>query len=660
MAHFAGLPVVLILQACSASFAAGPLEPNPEFDAGNIDLAQFLDPETDILIEAEKLDGRPDGWRVVTSEWLRTGCSGGGALLLGGEGDLTAEIDVPGPGEYHLWVRSHGAHNRAFRVWIGEQPAEAAFGDTGMSWRKGGAFELEGATATLRIGAAQSNPYCDCLLLTSRAELDPDRLRPLRAWAGDERWVRAGEAAGFTGRYTMGDVAAWRWDLGDGTTRDERDIARAYEAPGDYTCTLSVTSKTGETDAHSATVHVFAATDYTVAKIPIRRAHSPRYGDLDGDGEMDFLVGNPYRWVDAYLHDGTPLWSYDSPEEFPTPPQRREHPMVIWDFDADGQGEVAMWRYIEGEEWLCLCDGLTGEIEKRVPWPLEESYINGRLAVGNLTGDPQGATILAFSGQFVGDEQQGDAYDSRLNHLWSYGAARSDILGHFIYSHDIDGDGPEEAFVSAAMIRPDGAVGWERLDLRHDHADSIRLGDINVDSKVEVAYCYSGQGVYVLDAATGETLWHHPTNHAQQIEIADVRPDVPGIEVIVGDRFYLPRLRAKLFIYSCAGELLSAVPDIAIGGNPNLGVLQWDGDEGMEIAWSNMILNGLGQVIAVLPTTLHHAFDFTGDGKEEFVRTIRDPDGKLYLAAYGDKSGQAVPRRRDVEALRKAANHTHY
>jgi hypothetical protein len=319
-----------------------------------------------------------------------------------------------------------------------------------------------------------------------------------------------------------------------------------------------------------------------------------------------------------------------------------------------------MWRLIDGAEWLCLCDGLTGQVERQVPWPVPEGYINGRLAVGNLTGTADGATVLMFNGQFLGDLQQADAYDADLNHLWSYSAHGSDKLGHFIYSYDLDGDRCEETFVSGAMIRPDGSVGWERQDLRGDHADSLRLGDFRLDGKVEVACSWSGLGVYVLDAATGATLWHDPTNHAQQLEVADVRPDVPGLEAIVGDRFYLPDLRAKLLIYSADGRRLSETPSVAIAGNPNLGVLEWDGNPGSEIAWANMILDGRGEAIAVLPTGLHHAFDFCGDGKEEMVRAGKDRDGNLYLTAYGLKSGAPLPRNRDLAALRKAANHTHY
>lgn len=61
------------------------------------------------------------------------------------------------------------------------------------------------------------------------------------------------------------------------------------------------------------------------------------------------------------------------------------------------------------------------------------------------------------------------------------------------------------------------------------------------------------------------------------IEVGDVRPDIPGKEVIVGDRFYLPCLRAQLLLFDARGNRLAEVPGVAITGNPNLGVLQWDG-----------------------------------------------------------------------------------
>lgn len=42
-----------------------------------------------------------------------------------------------------------------------------------------------------------------------------------------------------------GNLTAWSWDLGDGTTADDQNVTHAYDAPGTYTVELTVTDNRG-------------------------------------------------------------------------------------------------------------------------------------------------------------------------------------------------------------------------------------------------------------------------------------------------------------------------------------------------------------------------------------------------------------------------------
>lgn len=94
------------------------------------------------------------------------------ALALGCEEDLTASIEIPEPGRYTLYVRSHGNESTSFRVSIGGQEDPAVFGNMEAGWSKGGTYELEKGRVEVRIGKISLKPLFDVIVLTTDNDFD--------------------------------------------------------------------------------------------------------------------------------------------------------------------------------------------------------------------------------------------------------------------------------------------------------------------------------------------------------------------------------------------------------------------------------------------------------------------------------------------------------
>lgn len=53
-----------------------------------------------------------------------------------------------------------------------------------------------------------------------------------------------------------GTITSWRWDYGDGTRQDGETTTHAYEYPGDYIVTLTVTDRWYAADVYTTTTHI--------------------------------------------------------------------------------------------------------------------------------------------------------------------------------------------------------------------------------------------------------------------------------------------------------------------------------------------------------------------------------------------------------------------
>lgn len=83
---------------------------------------------------------------------------------------------------------------------------------------------------------------------------------------------------------------------------------------------------------------------------PIPAANAVKFCDVNGDGKTDFAVLRPAFSVHVFDNGGRALWQYQAPAECAKERYEFEAPGVVWDFDHDGQAELAHWRYHDGRE----------------------------------------------------------------------------------------------------------------------------------------------------------------------------------------------------------------------------------------------------------------------------------------------------------------------
>jgi hypothetical protein len=400
----------------------------------------------------------------------------------------------------------------------------------------------------------------------------------------------------------------------------------------------------------------------------VPRSRVAKFGDLTGDGRTDFVILTPDYSAHAFDHDGTAIWSWQAPAEGSQARASFEPPGVVWDLDRNGRAEFVHWRIIDGSEWLVAVDGPTGEIKHRAPWPtrpLPHEYNNFRLAIGRLAaGYP--AHVIVFTDS--GDEISIAAYDSRLARVWNHVELKAkDHLGHYVYPVDLTGDGVDEVVAGALVLDAAGKEIWNRFDLffdHHDHPDSFRFHDVDGDGVAELVSAHSEVGVVVYKALTGEILWQHTAEHAQQVEVGEFLQDGAGPHVAVGARSYgnrqagEPYLSAQVWWFDRFGHLLRKWPGMPLNGNPVFVKGDWKGDGDAALFWYKFAMRSDGTGRLYFPDQVFHMFDFLGDRAEEVI-TLEGETLRVYGYSGADPEGPRAER--DPDYLRhRVANHTHY
>ncbi len=573
----------------------------------------------------------PQGWRTVSGDDYLGFVNDKAVLPSGREGVYS--FYVKEGAEYEIWVRSHGADDRSFRLKLNDEELSGLYGNKRVRWDKVGDFELSEGKNHITVTNARNMPYLDAFAISSVKDFHPSFLGDLKANIEGDRRGFVGEPIRLNylgSKSPRGSFDSIKWDLGDGTVSDKSYVEHVYDSQGTYTITLTVESE-GKKGTTEVDVYIGERLNVDVTRIPIQpRGMQPftfRFGDLRGDGKLGFLVEYSYRGMDVYDNSGELLWTYSTPSEEvpPLPGQFRDLGGLIWDYTGDGKAEVVHWRSIDGKEMLVMADGLTGEIIKKTHWPTGDGIIENKLAVANLRGLDEARDILVMSGAH---HLKLTAYDDELNVLWSHRASGLNKLGHYIYPKDVTGDGRDEVFLSYIALTADGEVLWERQDLNQNfgrnHMDSIVIADINGNGKYEVVAASSFLGVIALDALTGQFLWTVDANHAQTIAVGKFREDMPGMQIAISDRHYTyPKndlvIRAHLLFFDSEGNELWRWPEKPSISGEIFGSGWMDDGHVEHLYWSSFRIDPVEGRGKPFPYVVRDVVDFNGNGYDNYI-----------------------------------------
>lgn len=335
----------------------------------------------------------------------------------------------------------------------------------------------------------------------------------------------------------------------------------------------------GVEQAASSTFRLAAnAADKPCFTVPLRPGpaiHFAWVGDLDGDGEYDYIVdrldynGGGCR-IEAYKRDGTFLWDVDygpnsvnmnniSPGAA-TIDVGHWDGVTVYDLDQDGKAEVITKiangvRFGDGNtwtnssntrQWMAVLDGQTGALKSYVTIPQDYSSVGPlacNLGIGYLNG-----TNPSIIGKFKNRNADGSfnmmicafrysGSTTTVQWKWLRGSSAAPD-GHQIRIIDVDGNGTDEICEIGFCLNSNGTLRYSLAGQGVVHGDRTHIGKLDPNRAGMQGYAVqqdnaSGLQEYYYDANTGAILWKHIGAVADvgRGAAGDIDPRYNGFEV---------------------------------------------------------------------------------------------------------------------------------
>jgi rhamnogalacturonan endolyase len=264
-----------------------------------------------------------------------------------------------------------------------------------------------------------------------------------------------------------------------------------------------------------------------------------RFGDLNGDGEIDVLFGqvihhgpkdrnSELSCLTATTLDGEILWQIGKPDMW------KDHltndvGFQIHDLDNDGTHEVI---YCMNQE-IIVVDGATGKTKYKSPTPKTPPGNHGEHNIfPRILGDSLYFCDLRGTGH-----DQDIIFKDRYKHLWALNDRFETmwtgqcVTGHYPYAYDVDSDGKDELMMGYTLFDDNGQKLWTLDESIKDHADGVAIVRFKPDQELRLLCAASDEGMFFTDMK-GNILAHHHIGHVQNPATANFRDDLPGLESV--------------------------------------------------------------------------------------------------------------------------------